>query len=177
MINMEIVNITATVQMKKPFDLDTILEKVPSAEKSRIWVKVRIPPYDKYTAFYSSGKFLITGVKNFDELEEIANNVVNYLKEHGIENDIKNIKVNNHVLIDQLDYPINLNNLIFKLDPSNASYEPEQFPGLSFKDENNITYLLFNSGKITITGVKSIENLEEKVNSFKQFIYEKSIDD
>lgn len=173
---MEIVNITATVQMEKDFNLDFLLKSLPNAEKSNIWVKVRVPPYGKYTAFYATGKFLITGVKNYKELNEVANNVENYLKENGVDNSIIDININNHVLIDKLDFNIDLNDLIIKLSSYNASYEPEQFPGLSIKDENNITYLLFSSGKITITGVKSLENLDEKVNSFKQLIYEKSLE-
>ncbi len=174
---MEIVNITATVIMEKSFDLDNLHNRLPNSEKTQVWVKKRIPPYNKYTAFYASGKFLIIGVKSYEELNEVADNVVKYLKQHDVENNIKRININNHVLIDKLDFNINLNDLIMKLDSYNASYEPEQFPGLSLKDENNITYLLFNSGKITITGVKSLENLEKKVNSFKQLIYEKSLED
>ena len=37
-----------------------------------------------------------------------------------------------------------------------------------------ITYLLFGSGKITITGVKSLVYFEEYVNEFKGLIFEKS---
>ena len=171
---MKIVNITATALMEDLFDLDILFNNLPNSEKSRVWVKARVPPHDKYTAFYSSGKFLITGVKSYDELNEVANNIVVYLKKHGIINKIKEIQINNHVITCEIDNLINLNHLAVKLNSSRVSYEPEQFPGLIYKDENNITFMLFSSGKINITGVKSLENLEEKVYSFKQLIYEKS---
>lgn len=174
---MEIVNIIATVIMEKLFDLDELYNKLPNSEKTHVWVKVRIPPHNKYTAFYASGKFLITGVKSYNELNEIALNVANFLKENNIDNNISAININNHVLIDKLDFNINLDDLIIKLDSKYASYEPEQFPGLIYKYEDKITFMLFNSGKMNIVGVKSLDNIEDIIKSFKQLIYEKSLED
>lgn len=171
---MKVVNIVATVEMKKPFDLEELLNKLPDCERANVWVKARIPPYEKYTAFYGSGKFLITGTKSEQELNDVANNTVLYLKEHGINNDIKQININNRVFTDQLGFEVDLEKLIVELAEYDASYEPEQFPGMQFKDNYGITYLLFGSGKITITGVKSLDNFEEHVQEFKDLIKEKS---
>ena len=171
---MEIINIVATVEMKCPFDLEELLVKLPNCEKSNVWVKARIPPYNKYTAFYGSGKFLITGTKSENELNDIATNVVYYIKKHGIDNEIKNITINNRVYMDQLDFEVDLEKLIIELVDYDASYEPEVFPGMNFKDEYGITYLLFGSGKITITGVKSLDNLEVYIKEFKDLIQDKS---
>lgn len=171
---MKVVNIVATVNMIKPFDFEELLEKLPDCERSNVWVKTRIPPYNKYTAFYGSGKFLITGTKSEQELNVVANNVVSFIQKHGIDNDIKDININNRVYMDQLDFEVDLEKLIVELNDYDASYEPEQFPGLNFKDTYGLTYLLFGSGKITITGVKSLDNLEEHVSEFKDLIQEKS---
>lgn len=171
---MEIVNIVATVEMEKPFDLEELLIKLPNCESTNSWVKARIPPYNKYTAFYGSGKFLITGAKSENELNDFAMSVVSYINKHKINNKVKNIKINNRVYIDQLDFEVDLEKLIIELDDYDASYEPEQFPGMNFKDNYGLTYLLFGSGKITITGVKSLDNFEEHVNEFKELIFEKS---
>lgn len=171
---MKIVNIVATVNMEKPFDLEELLEKLPNCERANVWVKTRIPPYNKYTAFYGSGKFLITGTKSEQELNEVANNVISFIQKYGVNNDIKNININNWVYIDQLDFEVDLEKLIVELNDYDASYEPEQFPGMNFKDNHGITYLLFGSGKITITGVKSLDNFEDYVNEFKELIFEKS---
>lgn len=167
---MKVVNIVTTVNMIKPFDLEELLEKLPDCERANVWVKTRIPPYNKYTAFYGSGKFLITGTKSEQELKEVANNMVSFIQKHGVDNNIKNININNRVYMDQLDCEVDLEKLIIELNDYDASYEPEQFPGMSFKDAYGLTYLLFGSGKITITGVKSLDNLEEHVNEFKELI-------
>lgn len=171
---MKIVNIVATVNMEKPFDLEELLEKLPNCERANVWVKTRIPPYNKYTAFYGSGKFLITGTKSEQELNEVANNVISFIQKYGVNNDIKNININNRVYIDQLDFEVDLEKLIVELNDYDASYEPEQFPGMNFKDSYGLTYLLFGSGKIAITGVKSLDGLEDHVNEFKELIREKS---
>ena len=130
---MEIVNIVATVEMEKLFDLEELLVKLPDCERSNVWVKARIPPYNKYTAFYGSGKFLITGVKSEKEVNEFAENVVSYINKHGVNNRIKNINFNNRVYIDQLDFEVDLEKLILELYDYDAYYEPEQFPGMNFK--------------------------------------------
>ena len=171
---MKIVNIVATVEMEKPFNLEELLVKLPNCERAHHWVKTKIPPYNKYTAFYGSGKFLITGAKSEQELNDVANNVVSFIQEHGVDNNIKTININNRVFMDQLDFEVDLEKLIVELNDYDASYEPEQFPGMNFKDEYGLTYLLFGSGKITITGVKSLDSLEEHVAEFKELIRQKS---
>lgn len=171
---MKVVNIVATVNMYKPFDLEELLEKLPDCERANVWVKTRIPPHNKYTAFYGSGKFLITGAKSDQEISDVANNVVSFIQKHGIDNEIKNININNRVYMDQLDFEVDLEKLIVELNDYDASYEPEQFPGMNFKDNYGLTYLLFGSGKITITGVKSLDDFEEHVTEFKDLIKEKS---
>lgn len=127
-----------------------------------------------YTAFYKTGKFLITGTTSEDELKNVVENVILYINNYGINNTLKNVDIINMVFKDQYDFEIDLEKLIIELDQYDASYEPEQFPGLNFKDEHGITYLIFNSGKITITGVKSLNNLDEYVQDFKELIKEKS---
>ncbi len=44
---MQVVNIVATVEMVKPFDLYELLNKLPDCERAHFWVKARIPPYNK----------------------------------------------------------------------------------------------------------------------------------
>ena len=125
---------------------------------------VKLELYDKESIIYSSEK----------ELNIIAKHVVSYLKEYDINNNIKEITINNCVAIAQLDFNVTLEDLIVKLWQYDVSYEPEQFPALKFKDKKGHTFLLFNSGKITVTGIKSLDNLEDYVNEFKNLIYKKS---
>lgn len=171
---MKIVSIVAILEMENIFNLNELLDKVPGTEPCLTWVQMRFSINNRHIAFYKSGKIRISGVKSDEELILISDKLLSFLEKHGIQNKIKQININNYVLVDKMDNKVNLDILAKNLLEYDVTYEPEQFPALHFKDENNITFMLFSSGKMNITGVKSLENLEEKVNSFKQLVMKKS---
>ena len=48
---------------------------------------------------------------------------------------------------------------------NNVMYEPEQFPGAIIKTtQPKATHLVFSSGKIVISGTRSIQELQEAAN-------------
>jgi len=168
---MEIVNIVAIAIMQEPFDLDLISKRLENTEfpsSGAGWLKMRLKPENYYTAFYKSGKFLITGAKDIDKVNEIAQRVLSKLKDADINAKLKNIKINNIVLMDKIELKQSLDNLIISMDDPRASYEPEQFPGMIYKDkEKGINYLLFSSGKIIITGTTDIELAKKNLEEFR----------
>ena len=162
-----------SIMMEKPFNIDEVLNKLPDAEPLLKWAKIKLPPNNNHVTIYKTGKVLIYGTTSEKELISLSNGFVNYLRKNGINNNIKDIEVKNYVIIDQLGFNINLENLSINLKEYNdVLYEPEQFPALKFKDNHNITYLLFRNGKLTIVGVKSLDHLEEYINEFKELIRE-----
>lgn len=73
--------------------------------------------------------------------------------------------------MDKVNLNKSLDYLIVAMDDSRASYEPEQFSGLMYKDKKvGINYLLFPSGKVVITGVKDIEIAKKEFKEFKRLI-------
>jgi transcription initiation factor TFIID TATA-box-binding protein len=168
---MEIVNVVGTVKAADSFDLESIEKNVRGGEftQTRVWLKMRLLPERNYVAFYKSGKFLITGVKSASELESIADRVISLLEEAEIPTNTKEISIHNFVLQEYIELQSSLEKLIYVLDQSKASYEPEQFPGLIYKDWG-ATFLLFSSGKITITGIKKEEDIEDTVSRFKKLV-------
>jgi len=168
---LEIVNIVAIAIMHEPFDLVLISKRVEGTEfvsSGAKWLKMRLKPENYYTAFYQSGKFLITGAKSFEKVNEISERILSILKNAGINAELKTVKINNIVLMDKIELRQSLNNLIISMDDSRASYEPEQFPGIIYKDKKEgINYLLFSSGKIIITGVTDIELAKKNLEKFK----------
>jgi len=73
--------------------------------------------------------------------------------------------------MDKVNLNKSLDYLIVAMDDSRASYEPEQFPGLMYKDKKvGINYMLFPSGKVVITGVKDIEIAKKEFKEFKRLI-------
>lgn len=169
---MEIVNIISVVKLQNPLDLEVLTKKLENTEfnKAKTWLKLRLQPNNNYIAFYGSGKFLVTGLKSMEKVEDVVNKVSYLLESSGIENPIEKIDITNIVLTDKIDLEYTLEDLIFHLDARKSSYEPESFPGLFYKDDSGISFTVFNSGKIVLTGVKDLRLAEEVFEKFKGMI-------
>lgn len=167
---MEIVNIVATVTLPNSLDLQKLRLILPGIDLSARaqWLKMRLQPEGTYIAFYKSGKFLVTG-KSFDQLNNASNRVIALLKEANIITDPWKIEIHNMVFCDQVEMETSIENLMYSLDPDKASYEPEQFPALVYKDWG-VSILLFNSGKTVISGVKSEIYAREAMGKFRSLV-------
>ncbi len=76
----------------------------------------------------------------------------------------KNVKVVNIVVSSSLEHDIPLEKVAATL--SNTEYNPEQFPGLVIRiKEPKTSALIFSSGKIVCTGAKSLDKVEESIQT------------
>lgn len=166
---MKIINIVATAKVEGTFDLNLIAKRIKEVESSPKfhWLKFRLQPENYYVAFYQSGKFLITGVKDFRQIDDVVKRVLDRLKQAQIEVRLESVTVHNIVLMDEIDLSTSLENLVSVLNDARVSYEPEQFPGLLYKDEDGISYILFSSGKTIVTGLTDIEIGKRGIQRFK----------
>ncbi len=81
------------------------------------------------------------------------------------------IKIQNIVASGSVGMDLNLNELATKLQ--NVEYEPEQFPGLVHRMKDpKVVFLLFASGKIVITGARSIEDAEKAADNLAKNLKE-----
>ena len=166
----KIANVVATVTLTAPLDLTLIHERLPQTElpgKSP-WLKMRLKPDNTYIAFYKSGKFLIT-TKDPEKIDRIAQQVLVILNEVGI--NVERVKTEIHNFVIQAKIPLkgSLESIIANLDPKKASFEPEQFPALVYKDWG-VTFLLFSSGSCIVTGLKKLKDAERVIERFKEEI-------
>ncbi len=117
---------------------------------------------------FSSGKIVCTGTKSPEEAKKAVNALVDLMRKVGINiNEIKAVDIQNIVASSYLGKEVNLNKIAYELD--DCEYEPEQFPGLVHRmDEENVVFLIFTSGKIICTGGKSIEQIERSIEKLKQ---------
>ncbi|CAM9795174.1 unnamed protein product, partial [Laminaria digitata] len=61
-----------------------------------------------------------------------------------------------------LGFPIRLEGLVASAHGCFCNYEPELFPGLIYRlAEPKICFLVFVSGKVVLTGAKSVQQLED----------------
>ncbi len=132
------------------------------------WLKMRLPPNNTYIAFYKSGKFLIT-TKNPEKIPLIAEQVLKLLIGIGLDLKIREINIHNVVIQDTVSLNTSLETLIANLNPRKAEFEPEQFPALVYKDWG-VSFLLFSTGKVIVTGLKDVSDAEGMIERFKEVI-------
>ena len=112
---------------------------------------------------FSSGKIICTGTKSIKEAKNAISAIIKKLGAVSVKVKGKpDIEVQNMVASGAIGSKLNLNDIVFKFE--NTEYEPEQFPGLVYKlADSNVTFLLFGTGKIVVTGAKSEREIIESV--------------
>ncbi len=170
--SVKIENIVATVTLDQMLDLHEIERNVPRVEYNPDQFPGLVFRLDrpKVTALiFKSGKMVVTGSKNTQELIRAVKKIIRTLYEHGIKITGKpKIQIQNIVASANLGVDVNLEEAAYKLE--NNMYEPEQFPGLIHRmTDPHVVLLIFSSGKMVITGAKR----ENEVTDAVKNIYKK----
>jgi len=168
-------NIVATVTLEQTLDLHEIEREVPGIEYNPdqfpgLVFRLSRP---KVTALiFKSGKMVVTGAKNTQELIRAVKKIIRTLYEHGIKIKGKpKIQIQNIVASANLGVEVNLEEAAYKLE--NNMYEPEQFPGLIHRMKDpHVVLLIFSSGKMVITGAKREGEVYEAVERIYQRLQE-----
>jgi transcription initiation factor TFIID TATA-box-binding protein len=166
---MKIVNVVAVGEVCEPFDLQLISQKIEGtkfATQANL-LHMRMAPENYYVGFYKSNKFVITGFSKINLINHLSKQVIRILREAGIYVKLKSVNVVNLVFTDKIELKLPLDKLVLFLDDSRVIYEPEQFPWLLYKDPEGVSFTVFRSGKIIITGVRSVETAEKSFERFK----------
>lgn len=122
----------------------------------------------------SSGRLAIVGAKTKQELTEGTQKFLDELANLGIEVDktVDDLLTQNVVANYELGIELDLSVVAISLELENIEYEPEQFPGLIYRTDDNATILVFGSGKVVITGAKTyfevVQARDEIVNTLKE---------
>lgn len=84
----------------------------------------------------------------------------------------RNFKIQNITATCDMGFPIRLEGFLYK-HASNSTYEPELFPGLVHRmSEPKVVLLIFVSGKVVITGAKSVDDLSEALQNIYDYLAE-----
>ncbi|HKM41506.1 MAG TPA: TATA-box-binding protein [Methanocorpusculum sp.] len=164
--SLKIENIVASGVIADEIDLAEISEKIDGCElntKRFPGAVYRIDNPKMASLIFSSGKVVLTGIRNQEGLEEGLAKVLASLKAAGVKIlDVPRVAVTNIVCSYDIGRFINLNRVIATLSLEAIEYEPEQFPGLVYRVKDpKIVALLFSSGKIILTGGKTIEDVKK----------------
>jgi transcription initiation factor TFIID TATA-box-binding protein len=171
--SLKIENIVASGVIAESIDLVDFSDKTGNCElnKKRFPGAVyRIADPKIACLIFSSGKIVITGVRNDKALADGLAIVIKSLKDAGIK-PLKEpkIAITNMVCSFNLDRYINLNKLTVTLNMESVEYEPEQFPGLVYRiKEPKIVVLIFSSGKIILTGGKTLDDVKRGLDVLEE---------
>jgi transcription initiation factor TFIID TATA-box-binding protein len=177
---MKVVNMVGSGSLDAELELKTLSEEIGQPQ-------ARYDP-DKYPGMYfrfkedgplitvyRTGKYIITGSTSEEELFDLRERFLKFLSNMDvIENPTDEwFSVQNYVCTEELGQTLNLNALAIGLGLERTEYEPEQFPGLIYRPEGyDGVVLLFATGRVVITGCRSVDAAEEIFTDLKDDLTE-----
>jgi transcription initiation factor TFIID TATA-box-binding protein len=171
--SLKIENIVASGAIADSIDLEVISNNIENCElntKRFPGAVYRMENPKIASLIFSSGKVVLTGIRNNESLEIGLKLIIGKMKEAGIAcYDEPRVAVTNIVCSYDIGNKINLNKVVMTLSLENIEYEPEQFPGLVYRiADPKIVALLFSSGKIILTGGKNMEDIKRGLAFLEQ---------
>ena len=171
--SLKIENIVASGSIAEYIDLAVISNSIENCElntKRFPGAVYRIEDPKMASLIFSSGKVVLTGIRNSESLDIGLKLIIGKMKDAGIQCfDEPNVVVTNIVCSYDIGSKINLNKIVMTLSLENIEYEPEQFPGLVYRiADPKIVALLFSSGKIILTGGKNMEDIKRGLSFLEQ---------
>ena len=171
--SLKIENIVASGVIADSINLVEVSEKIPGCElntKRFPGAVYRIDNPKIASLIFSSGKVVLTGIRNKKALHDGLGIIIRSLKEAGVDTfEEPKVAITNIVCSYDMGKYINLNKVVITLNLENIEYEPEQFPGLVYRIKDpKIVALLFSSGKIILTGGKNLEDIKRGLDFLEQ---------
>lgn len=171
--SLKIENIVASGGIADSIDLENVSDKIKNCElntKRFPGAVYRIEKPKIASLIFSSGKVVLTGIRNKQDLHDGLDIIMQSLRDAGVDTyNEPQVAVTNIVCSYDMGRYINLNKVVITLNLENIEYEPEQFPGLVYRIEDpKIVALLFSSGKIILTGGKNIEDIKRGLDFLEQ---------
>jgi transcription initiation factor TFIID TATA-box-binding protein len=171
--SLKIENIVASGVIADSIDLIEVSKKVRNCElntKRFPGAVYRIENPKIASLIFSSGKVVLTGIRDKKALADGLSIIMKSLKSAGVKTHKEpKVAITNIVCSYDIGKYINLNKVVITLNLENIEYEPEQFPGLVYRIKDpKIVALLFSSGKIILTGGKNLEDIKKGLDFLEQ---------
>jgi len=167
---LKIQNVVSTYSLGvRSVNLINLASQLPFVEfnpKKFAAATVRLKSPQTTALIFASGNIVCTGAKNEVESRLSCRKYVSILQKHNIPVYMKNFKIQNIVASVNIKMTIDTEK-ISQAYGIYVSWEPELFPGLIFRTVNpKLVMLIFRSGKIVLTGAKSVKDIETVFSYF-----------
>ncbi|MHA2035663.1 MAG: TATA-box-binding protein [Promethearchaeota archaeon] len=171
-LDYKIENVVATVvvEITEKIDLNQIARRHADVEYNPERFPGLVMRIEKPRAtilIFSTGKMVVTGLRQATEAPRVVEKVVKNIRKAGIKVSNPEITIQNIVASGDLHTNIDLNMAAIVMEY--AMYEPEVFPGLIYRMQDPKTvFLIFSTGRIVCTGAKKKEIVREAVLRLNQ---------
>ena len=168
--SLKIQNIVASASIADAIDLEFIADKIRDCTFTRKkfpGAVYHMQNPKSVALVFSSGRIVLTGTHRIEDSAGALQILLDELKKAGIPcKDNPKAKITNIVCTYDLGFPLNLIRImVMLLDHERVEYEPEAFPGLVCRiSDPKVVFLLFSSGKIVITGGKTMDEVKAGLN-------------
>lgn len=167
---LRVTNVVGSGSLGKEIHLKNVAEDLPQVsydERSEIPPTLHIKINNALVLVYRTGSFVVRGAKSVEEAETAAEKLIGMFIQEGVIDSAELVKfgINNVVCLGNLNKQIDLNKLAVKLGMENTEYEPEQFPGLVYRQPNLPVCTVFSSGKVVISGARSVDDASNALTS------------
>lgn len=130
---------------------------------------VKTPEMKGRVTVFSTGKMISIGSNNFEDSVNKLNQAKFCMFQENLVSDIQlTPRIRNIIATVTFGYILDLNQLAKSIP--NSTYDPERFSGLIFKIDDGLSTLIFSSGKVVITGGKSIHDLNRTYFELKKLL-------
>lgn len=120
---------------------------------------------------FGSGRIVCTGSQTLNAARLTILQACQLVRAAGYSPKISDFLVQN--IASAFEYNSNINlDYLFNKYPAETNYEPELFPALIFRPsiKSNGVYLIFESGRVVITGCKSMRIVQESYANAQEII-------
>ncbi|XP_018054376.1 PREDICTED: TATA-box-binding protein isoform X2 [Atta colombica] len=113
---------------------------------------------------FRSGKLVCTGARSEQDSFLAAKKFARIIQKLGFPVKFSSFKIQNIVATCDLKFPIKLE-LLYQFHGQFSSYEPELYPGLTYRMYSpRVVLLIFVNGKVVLTGAKNRTELQDALN-------------
>ncbi|XP_041830677.1 TATA-box-binding protein-like [Melanotaenia boesemani] len=164
-------NVISSVELGCRLDLNLIARKAWNTEYNPMTFKAVIMRIRKPRAtanIFSSGKIVCLGTKSAEESHLAARKFGRILQKLGLPVRFLNFQIHN-MMARCNTVPLAVEKL-YQAYQERSSYEYELFPALFFKMESGVTANIFSSGRILLSGCKSLDELVKTADALSSIL-------
>lgn len=175
----EIVNVVSSGSLDLEIDLESLSKEIGSIAdynpEKYPGMYLRFGEDIPLITVYRTGKYIITGADSEEKSYTVRERFLDLLSDIGVieHPDDDWFLIQNYVCTAEFNQSLNLNALTIELGLERTEYEPEQFPGLIYRPNSDLgVVLIFATGRVVITGCRSIQDAEETSSELKETLSE-----